>query len=460
MALPIPALSDEHRTPGTLPHDLHDIALQASLICQTPAAAIIETRNAGYAIKAVIGESKDALSEGLTAFAEVIGRSTETFECKKSPLFEGSAFNYMAGCCFTTGDGEIVGAICVFDQKIRSLSAEQKRALKVLARQTMERAELRRELTAAASLLQDTKEQKDSPLPHLKTFQALMERLPAVAYVKSDDNRIVYGHPAIAEKDGTANPQLLNKFDAELRGEDAAEVAKNDQQVLKEKRPILFEETTRHPEGSTVHWLSLKFPVHGAEGEKLIAGISIDITGQMQHLHEIEEHLQYLDKSLERFKRLSLTDSLTQLANRAAFEEVLKKDCEMANRSGSAVCLVLLGLDHFQQINDTCGDATGDEVLRRMGQILTNNTRSRDLPARWGGEEFAILLRHVDRTAALSFAERLRSVVENSDWPSCRVTASVGVSLMDKRVSADTLREEAVTALHRAKQAGRNRVEI
>lgn len=169
-----------------------------------------------------------------------------------------------------------------------------------------------------------------------------------------------------------------------------------------------------------------------------------------------------LDRLHENLTRLSYTDGLTGLANRRRFMEVLEAELTRQARSGNDLCLLLIDADHFKDINDRHGHHAGDAVLRELSNILMASVRApADLPARLGGEEFAVILPDSRRDEARRVAERLREqvathVFEDRDTR-LRVTISIG--LVEARgLNLGALLQRADEALYEAKQAGRNRV--
>lgn len=168
----------------------------------------------------------------------------------------------------------------------------------------------------------------------------------------------------------------------------------------------------------------------------------------------------------ERLARLAAQDPLTGLANRRQFRERMIQDLALYRRHGTAGALVVLDLDHFKQVNDTYGHATGDLVLMEAAARMTTSLRPSDMAARVGGEEFAVLLPDSDIGTAVTVAERLRAtladlVVFAPDGRPVRITASIGVAAWqhDDRDERDLL-ERADQALYAAKHAGRDNIRI
>jgi len=161
----------------------------------------------------------------------------------------------------------------------------------------------------------------------------------------------------------------------------------------------------------------------------------------------------------------SRTDGLTGLANRMATEEGLRALLRTVRRYRTPSALLMLDIDHFKQVNDRHGHAAGDAVIRALAEVLKSSSRDVDLPGRVGGEEFVVGLAHTDLPGARRFAERLRERVAASpvtvDGNAIAYTVSIGVTLLrqDDAAIEDPLRR-ADAAMYRAKQGGRNRVEL
>jgi diguanylate cyclase (GGDEF)-like protein len=153
-------------------------------------------------------------------------------------------------------------------------------------------------------------------------------------------------------------------------------------------------------------------------------------------------------------------DHLTQTCNRRAMTEKLNQRLAAAE-PGPTWAVLLLDVDRFKRINDTFGHAMGDRVLVEIARILQERLRDEDAIGRWGGEEFLILIRDVDQTAARQMAERLRILImEQVDCEGESVSASFGVSVATPTDTLETLLHRADQALYQAKENGRNRVEV
>ena len=173
-------------------------------------------------------------------------------------------------------------------------------------------------------------------------------------------------------------------------------------------------------------------------------------------------------KLFEKTQHLADTDGLTQLFNKRKFKELLEIEASRITRYkdiGHMLSFIMFDIDHFKSYNDQHGHPAGDEVLRRIGQLLRENTRQIDIPARYGGEEFIIIVPHVNKEGAFRLAERIRYLVEKEKFPGeetqpgGKLTISGGIASYPEDASdTETALESADKALYAAKRAGRNKV--
>ena len=166
---------------------------------------------------------------------------------------------------------------------------------------------------------------------------------------------------------------------------------------------------------------------------------------------------------------VSSRDSLTGLYNRWFVMEKIDSELNRSLRHGSPMSLLMLDVDHFKRVNDTWGHTVGDQVLQAIGQLLRDSCRVYDVPGRYGGEEFCIVLPETHTGNTTAVAERIRRRLESTTLPcgddSITVTASIGIAGMNEAGEGEMLSpagliERADQALYRAKHRGRNRVEM
>ena len=164
-------------------------------------------------------------------------------------------------------------------------------------------------------------------------------------------------------------------------------------------------------------------------------------------------------KSFEkRLEKLATTDLLTGLYNRRKFEESLIREIEEAKRYGKTFSIILLDIDFFKEINDTYGHQVGDYILQTIAKLIKKLLRRTDIVARWGGEEFVIILPNGKMKGAFQLAERIRKTVESTKFPiEKKCTVSLGVTEYQPNDTPHSLLKRADLALYAAKQNGRNR---
>ena len=177
------------------------------------------------------------------------------------------------------------------------------------------------------------------------------------------------------------------------------------------------------------------------------------------------EEIADLRAELERVKAEALTDPLTQLANRKAFDEKLVQSMDEGSREGHPVSLLLVDIDNFKSFNDSFGHLVGDKVIKFIGQTLRDQIKGRDVAARFGGEEFAIILPRTSPEGAAKLADDIRHTVDRSRLmrpgshePIREITVSIGVAARRQGEHPLDLVDRADQALYRAKRSGRNRV--
>lgn len=185
------------------------------------------------------------------------------------------------------------------------------------------------------------------------------------------------------------------------------------------------------------------------------------VNGLFLMVQDVTE-LAIYEKKLSELARI---DGLTGIFNRSHLETRLAAEIERHRRYRRPMSIMLLDVDHFKAVNDVHGHLAGDEVLRQLALLIGNHLRSADLLARYGGEEFVVLLPETDAPSAAGVAEKLRALVEccgfEHDGEAISITTSAGVASLDAGTGTpDEILKAADTALYRAKELGRNRVEV
>ncbi len=197
-----------------------------------------------------------------------------------------------------------------------------------------------------------------------------------------------------------------------------------------------------------------------------LGNVASSLYGARLSLYEAREKLKTYNEELRRAHReletLATIDPITELANHRFMEATLKHDLERTLRNHQSYSLLFIDLDHFKALNDSCGHAAGDSILKEMGNVMTESLRNVDRVGRWGGEEFVILLPDMPYEGALSIAERVLHAVAEHVFTAAggiHLTCSIGVSTSpeDAREGAELI-EAADQAMYTAKKLGRNQV--
>ena len=225
-----------------------------------------------------------------------------------------------------------------------------------------------------------------------------------------------------------------------------------------EQRPYLFRFKNYRPITGTAPYMYQNctiMPLMGTQGDvKHICVIIYDVTDNAvnkEGMKAANAKLQYLSR----------TDRLTELFNRGWWEECLNAEFLRYRRHPNPVSLVMFDIDHFKKINDNYGHPAGDEVIRQTARIVRETAREVDIPGRYGGEEFVVILHAADEQGATQFAERMRTRIEaqmvTHEQHTIPYTISLGIAaLVDDIDSPQDWVEAADQALYQAKRGGRN----
>ncbi|MEX0833015.1 MAG: EAL domain-containing protein [Actinomycetota bacterium] len=322
-------------------------------------------------------------------------------------------------------------------------------------------------LTLVQGIMFDVTDQKEAEMQLREAeakYRALLEKIPAVTYLDPiDENEpSVYVSPQVetilgcTPEEWLANPQWWSNH---IHPDDADTVWETYSKHRENAEPLAHEYRMVRDDGRTV-WIREEAQVlRNEDGEPwLIQGLMHDVTAQK----EAEQKISYM----------AYHDRLTDLPNRAMFEEHLELALARAQRSEQAIAVLFMDLDNFKLLNDSLGHAAGDELLRQMADRLKEATRETDLVARQGGDEFLVLLADIEMSAddsgegnnnAYIVAEAVASRVHEALKPAFNLgggsefytSASIGISVCPLDASdAGSLLKNADAAMYRSKKAG------
>jgi len=178
---------------------------------------------------------------------------------------------------------------------------------------------------------------------------------------------------------------------------------------------------------------------------------------------ELRELNRQLERQAVELQRLSNLDGLTGLHNRRALDARLETELARSRRSGAPLSLLMLDIDDFKEVNDRFSHTVGDEVLKHLAQLMCSQLRDVDLCARFGGEEFVVVMPDTGTSGAVEVAEKLRGVIESESWDGLhhriQLTVSLGVASLRPQEDGSTLLARADAMLYRAKRLGKNCVQ-
>jgi diguanylate cyclase len=208
------------------------------------------------------------------------------------------------------------------------------------------------------------------------------------------------------------------------------------------------------------------------ELKSVLGDVMSNTSEMMVHNQKLEEQLLHsaqaisdMQHNLEAARKEALTDALTGVANRKAFEDEIKRIAQEAKDTGTAFSLLMLDIDHFKSFNDNFGHQVGDQVLRLVAKALVDGVKGRDIVCRYGGEEFAVILPETNVTGGIRVGDSLRVAVANKELVNRstgeklgRITLSGGVAEAINGEDIEAMIERSDNALYTAKNNGRNQI--
>jgi len=209
------------------------------------------------------------------------------------------------------------------------------------------------------------------------------------------------------------------------------------------------------------------------QDELLLVAVVRDITARhqaeqelLQYRHQLEQLVAQrtaeLERAMERLQELTVHDELTGAGNRRDLNDKLETDREFFERTGLPFCVAVLDLDGFKAVNDRFGHTIGDAAIKKFASLVKTEKRAMDYFARYGGDEFVILLRNIGAEEAIKPLQRICDAVAEYEWDEIaagiQLSTSVGLAAFRRGESADQLFSRADAALYNAKTAGRNRI--
>jgi diguanylate cyclase (GGDEF)-like protein len=455
----------EYQILDTVPEPAYDdLTLLAAQVCDTPIALIslidsdrqwFKSRQ-GLAVAEIPREVAFCAHTILQGDLLIVPDALRDDRFAANPFVKGDPHvRFYAAAPLVTPEGHALGTLCVLDRKPRELSKEQQDALRTLSRQVMAQLELRRQV-ARLNRNQQALKESEARLRHV------IANAPTVLFMLDPHGMVLMeqgkGVKLLGREPGAAvgrsifdlyrdSPAMIASVRRALTGENFSVTVQVNDLTFETAFAPLPSLPPRVGEGTG-----------GGDSVAGVIGVATDITKNKQYERELEAYQKELEKINAQLEARSITDKLTGLKNRHAFEERLNEEIKRADRYKTELSLLMLDVDHFKQFNDTFGHLAGDQVLQHVARLIQERARSTDFVARYGGEEFVIILPNTDSTGALKLAERFRKVIGGASWGNRAVTVSIGAaSLSADVVNGSLLVSEADKALYFCKQRGRNR---
>jgi diguanylate cyclase (GGDEF)-like protein/PAS domain S-box-containing protein len=285
-------------------------------------------------------------------------------------------------------------------------------------------------------------------------YRDLVETAHDLVWTLDCEGRFTYLNRACTAIYGYTPDEMLHCRIHDFRSPEHAPVdeqAIND--LLSGKHSQAQFETVHLDADGKPHFLSFSAKTHLDDNDRVIqvSGTARDITEQKAFQHQLSYHAEH--------------DSLTGLFNRNYFQQELERTVARVARSGTACALFYIDLDQFKYINDTLGHAAGDRLLVDVATLLSSHVRDGDLLARFGGDEFTLLLYNIDKRDVMNVAENFRALCDDyrfvEDDTTCNIACSIGVTMIDRHVAtAEDALSHADLACNMAKQQGRNRAKL
>lgn len=455
--------------------EFDDIVRLAAAICGVPIGVFSLINEDRQWAKAAIGLQITEIPRSIAFCDHTIrqkdlllvedARKDERFA--SNPMVTGDGgVRFYAGFPVTSPDGHAVGSLCVADQQPRYLDEDQKITLRILAGQVSSRLELRlkrhqleQALREKDQALQEKEHERALAAATQRRFQQFMNSGPFMSYMRDADGRMLYYNQPLATRFNVTMDEMLGKTNEELwPAEDAAIYRRNDQAVLDSGKLQVLQETSKNADGTWSSWRSYKFPCMDEHGNKLLGGVSIEITEELRKQEELEKLHHELQQANVLLHQVASIDALTGLSVRRVFDEELRLRFREAKLAGDSLSVLLLDIDNFKSHNDQYGHPHGDRVLQALGTCLRESLRPSDMVARYGGEEFVVLFGKEDPSTLARIVGRVLENIRALSVDGTSLTASAGLCSSTREMNnAKDLVDNADVALLAAKRAGKDR---
>lgn len=286
-------------------------------------------------------------------------------------------------------------------------------------------------------------------LNKLQMQSIILDYMSDSIFVHDLNGKFIYVNKEAYESRGYSEEELLSMhvkdLDAPMDEESILKMKKNISK-MKEEGFVTFEINHKRKDCSIIP-VEIRSQIFILNDEKLVISVARDIGERY--------------KMQEQLKTMATTDSLTGIYNRHMFEILFDKEQHKQNRDNTFLSLLLIDIDFFKNVNDNFGHDIGDKILKEITDILAQSIRVSDTFARWGGEEFILLLPNTEELNALTIANKLKLLISSYSFEIVnKITISIGLYSSGENICLESFVKKADIALYNAKKLGRNRVEV
>ncbi len=288
-------------------------------------------------------------------------------------------------------------------------------------------------------------------------YRKLLDNASEGIYIRKD-HEFKYFNKKFQELLGYTENELRKLPYTEIIDESVFEICSNYyEKVLKgESVKLPYESIFKRKDGSKI-FVEINVNVVDWEDGKAVQGFVRDITEKKKLEFELKE-------VNEKLKKLAIIDDLTEIYNQRYFREMLKLKYMESKRYNFPLSLIMIDIDDFKDINDTYGHLAGDYVLKKVAELIKKSVRNVDIVARYGGDEFVVILPHADLESAKKVAERIQKNIHNYEFwyelNPIKISVSIGISSIDKEIIKDEkeLLKFADNALYEVKKRGKAKI--